>query len=157
MRKSYGDGFGVLNTLFTWRFEFLGLYEVCKSVQADNPDAPFKTTYCSELLPVPGLPVRFSSWQLLLNFMWSPFSFIKSLTWWQKLQLCRVGIRREGWGRWAWPSRRGSPHPRNIPTMRNVISNDDFYLYVQGDGIMPPPWYVPSRGTDSYRSTDNNF
>ncbi|KAJ8021723.1 hypothetical protein HOLleu_39009 [Holothuria leucospilota] len=57
MRKSYGDRFGLLTTLLTWRFEYLGIYEVCESVQADNPDAPFKTTYCTENLPVAsGLP-----------------------------------------------------------------------------------------------------
>lgn len=57
MRKSYGDQFALLAMLFTWRFEHLGLYEVCESVQADNPDAPFETTHCTEHNPVvQGLP-----------------------------------------------------------------------------------------------------
>ncbi|KAJ8021721.1 Nose resistant to fluoxetine protein 6 [Holothuria leucospilota] len=37
---------------FTWSFEYMGIYELCESVNEDNPDAPFETIYCTENIPV---------------------------------------------------------------------------------------------------------
>ncbi|XP_071840530.1 O-acyltransferase like protein-like [Apostichopus japonicus] len=54
MRSSFGRFDGLVSPSFTWKLEYLGVYELCDSVTRDHADVPFDTIYCTEHFPFDG-------------------------------------------------------------------------------------------------------